>query len=1709
MMLEALRLKGGGGEEGGDQQRGFRELLSRTLCALPLAVTAKKRPDRSSSSSSTSSSSLPAAHAFALTQESCQAELVHRAAEELASRPATKGNVLVLEAKRLRANPHSSALDPNLATTTTTTTTTTSSSSSSSSSPCALFADLTSGPWAELARRVGDALMLFLLTRTTIFLPLPKGCWAQVAGPAPSALLREVALRKKHRRAAVRARGKRGGEGGKRRRRTVKEEAEGAAYAKTVEAPASREGDGDEEAEEARRAEFASFPSAAASSSLAAVAARVLLPSRARPSSWRRRRDAKGRGAAMAEAGAGAGVGAGAEPPLSSNANANAADAAAVASAPAPMSEDGEAPTMSKKKKKKKKEKKKKKKKKKGKSKKKKSKKKKKSSRSARRRAERRRLALSSLPSSSSSSSSKFDPLRSDLQRPGLFYRPAFGRRGPGLPRAHILPALAEASARAREKQRRRAGRARGVAEQQQQPIEAPSPPPRILLPASLTCARRLYSSIWGTAAQRAARAEAREASGVFPSFRSSGGDNGGGGGGGGRGSAGFCRRVTLLPSSNGTTSTQKQPLSRVLLPRPQARVRSRHVSILPHLAAFVDRARNVKVNFLLEIRCPLPFEVAEAARARKRAREASRRLREAEAAAKRRKKKKEKKASPSSVSPPPCLSSLRAAAAAAAGAAAAAASRSERSPLPPPLPHAAVAGFVWSFIKRAVPEALLGERERRRALRAAVGRLVSARKHERLPAAVASLRGSPPPPALGPRNWTKSKSSGSSGSPGSRRRRSSPPLPPSAAAAADADAAALSRWLLSAVALPLIRAHFYCTDGGGSRLAPRYYRKPVWSAAATGAVDSAVAERFVPLSGDGEGGEAAVPLSSSSSFLRSRRLGAGSLRPVPKPGAAAGIRVIANMSRPSVVRVPRESGEGGGGGGGGRRGNGGGGGGGAVAVVAGNSTTTKKKNKKRKRKRKRARPQPAASKRFPPVNLSLLAPFKALDAEARLRSGNGGASSLSCLSSSFSSAGGGGVLGATALGVPAAAAALAPALRLFRSAIRSHHESCRICLSGNEDACPSRPRPCVVAADAAATFDRVDVSEVLAAALPLLGGGCNGDGFHHHPSSSHSSSHSSSQSSTATHYDLVSHVATRRTRGVVRAVRKDFAAPRGGGSGVGSGANNNGDDALALAALVSSSSKASPFASHASLLALQPTTPAATLLSAAPAPPGMQGRRTATAASARALLEEAVRKNLLRWRRRWWVQARGVPQGGRLSGLLCCLVLARVERRYLLPLLQMQPPPTEGGGREVEVEEIDETSSSDDADADDGNDENDENDSRRPPTPPTSQPKQLPTVLVRVVDDFLLVTADRAAARRFLDRLLLGFGGEGVSVNPAKTQSWIPGGEEASPTRHESGFSKSKEKSKGKKPKRRFVRWCGLSLDVKTLEVFLSGGSGGGASASAPSPAGAEMEEASKGGSRGSKRGEKDPRLGLCRPSLADALTVPSPSLVAPAAGIAARAASHAAARLAPAAALTLDPLESEGIGSRGSGSRKATGNANAAAAASCVFSACWTSAMKALAHWRALPKTSRPPLAVALQGACDASAEAAWALVRSTASKAAAAAAKAAAASSSSSSSSAAAAADGDGEKIRPVLPRSAVRWISSRAMLDVLLKEEGKNKKEVIEIFSRRVHEGDSSEAKKKTEATATKKQRRLECRRWKREYGAVAAEARRLCEGEARL
>ncbi|XP_027575177.1 telomerase reverse transcriptase isoform X3 [Pipra filicauda] len=132
----------------------------------------------------------------------------------------------------------------------------------------------------------------------------------------------------------------------------------------------------------------------------------------------------------------------------------------------------------------------------------------------------------------------------------------------------------------------------------------------------------------------------------------------------------------------------------------------------------------------------------------------------------------------------------------------------------------------------------------------------------------------------------------------------------------------------------------------------------------------------------------------------------------------------------------------------------------------------------------------------------------------------------------------------------------------------------------------------------------------------------------------------------------------------------------------------------------------------------------------------------------------QMIRNNVLEIGNRYYLQCCGIPQGSILSTLLCSLCYGDMENKLLSGVQQ------------------------------DG-------------------------VLIRLIDDFLLVTPHLLQAKTFLRTLATGIPEYGFLINPNKTVVNFPVDDIP-------GCPKFKQL-----PDCRLIPWCGLLLDIQTLEVY------------------------------------------------------------------------------------------------------------------------------------------------------------------------------------------------------------------------------------------------------------------------------------------------
>jgi hypothetical protein len=602
-------------------------------------------------------------------------------------------------------------------------------------------------------------------------------------------------------------------------------------------------------------------------------------------------------------------------------------------------------------------------------------------------------------------------------------------------------------------------------------------------------------------------------------------------------------------------------------------------------------------------------------------------------------------------------------------------------------VPHARVASFVWAALLTLVPPAMLGggggggrgagrggaqaeqdagaprsrpnpraQPRSRRALRAAVAEFVRLRRFEgmSLDAALRGVRTSEMAWLPLPR---RSPATAIPRSLHEKRRR----------------LLALWVWFLFAhVVSPLLRASFYVTEGERGRNAVFYYRKAAWAHL------SGRAARELVSGGRYE----RVSDAQARAALSGRALGPSRLRLVPKGGGdAAAMRPILALGRPCVVRFParaaaapapasaRPAAAASA----------------AAAVVpapaalpapppprlAGRPRTATTATATALATLSRAniaarRPAPPPPLSFPAVNRALEPAVQALRASAGCRPAA--------------------LLGASAFGYDDALRLLHPFLRRFRAAEARRADQDGATAAGEaaskllqrrqqQQQQQQPPRAFILTLDVSRAFENLDIARLLERVID--------------PVVSHD------------RYLMVRYAAARPYQDGVMSRLQSAAVPL--------------PPAAGAAAAMAAAAPAAPLSSRA-LARLPPCPPAlagsyagferwaraaardqpsGTVLcevAAAgggalyqqqqhPLPP-LPPHRVVPGDRLRALLREHVSRNLLRVRGRWYVQRRGIAQGGAASTLLCSLYLADVEREHLLPCLPKGGVGGGGGGR-------------------------------------------------------------------------------------------------------------------------------------------------------------------------------------------------------------------------------------------------------------------------------------------------------------------------------------------------------------------------------------------------------------------------------------------
>ena len=250
-------------------------------------------------------------------------------------------------------------------------------------------------------------------------------------------------------------------------------------------------------------------------------------------------------------------------------------------------------------------------------------------------------------------------------------------------------------------------------------------------------------------------------------------------------------------------------------------------------------------------------------------------------------------------------------------------------------VPPRAVASFLWAVIRRVAPRETLGGRRSRASLRNFLLRMTSLRRSERctLHEAMRGARTSEFPWLFGKRLGDRASSSSFEDDEGSKHpsrrgnRQNGRTGPVTSYLARRRRLRRWFRFLLAEFAVPLLRAHFYCTETEANRNRMFFYRKGVWARltaahlAATTEDEGRETKTPVPkLLGSVPVDPAAAATVAKKPYARLKKpsaryalqrhlLGFSRLRLLPKH---SGLRPVAMLGRPAVASFAPPGGRGG-----------------------------------------------------------------------------------------------------------------------------------------------------------------------------------------------------------------------------------------------------------------------------------------------------------------------------------------------------------------------------------------------------------------------------------------------------------------------------------------------------------------------------------------------------------------------------------------------------------------------------------------------------------------------------------------------------------------------------------------------------------------------------------------------------------------------------
>jgi telomerase reverse transcriptase len=169
--------------------------------------------------------------------------------------------------------------------------------------------------------------------------------------------------------------------------------------------------------------------------------------------------------------------------------------------------------------------------------------------------------------------------------------------------------------------------------------------------------------------------------------------------------------------------------------------------------------------------------------------------------------------------------------------------------------------------------------------------------------------------------------------------------------------------------------------------------------------------------------------------------------------------------------------------------------------------------------------------------------------------------------------------------------------------------------------------------------------------------------------------------------------------------------------------------------------------------------------------------------------LKEHVKYNVLQLDKKFYLQGVGIPQGSILSSLLCSIYYGHLERNVIFPFLEKTCEPT--------AEDISRRHISHDASAHESSDDKFDYSHKY--------------ILLRFIDDFLLISTSKKQAAGFFSRLRRGFRDYNCYMNDDKFCLNFDIG-------HKSGIPSNRVYVGADGIS--FLRWSGLLINCSSLEV-------------------------------------------------------------------------------------------------------------------------------------------------------------------------------------------------------------------------------------------------------------------------------------------------